>query len=280
LAAQSWQSCFDFLNGYCEQNNLLCFFLINTKLNLPYQPSGQFMKNKHTERLSELRTFYDSKYYSQVRPITSVSPHLRRLANKIGIKENQQVLDVACGTGNWLLACKELGAVTYGVDLSEKAIAACKEVMSVGEFHSTSAEELPFGNKIFDVVTCLGALEHFVDPHKALLEMVRVAKDDAKFLLLVPNADFLTRRLGLFSGTHQTDVKEEVRTLDEWQKLFEEAGFEVERRWPDLHVLSWSWISANGLSSIPLRAAQALALTIWPLKWQYQVYHLCRARKP
>jgi ubiquinone/menaquinone biosynthesis C-methylase UbiE len=238
------------------------------------------MKDKQSELLSELRSFYDSKYYRLIRPGTSVSRHLRRLARKIEIKEKQQVLDVACGTGSWLFACKELGAATFGVDLSEKAIAACKTIMPEGEFHSTSAEKLPFGDKRFDVVTCLGALEHFVDPHRALVEMTRVAKNDAKILLLVPNADFLTRRLGLFSGTHQTDAKEEVRTLDEWHKLFEGTGLEVERRWSDLHVLSWSWISANGLGSIPFRAAQALALTLWPLNWQYQVYHLCRVRKP
>jgi 2-polyprenyl-3-methyl-5-hydroxy-6-metoxy-1,4-benzoquinol methylase len=238
------------------------------------------MNDKQNERLSELRSFYDSKYYRQIRPSTSVPRYLRRLAYKLGIKENLQVLDVACGTGSWLLACQERGAATSGVDLSEKAIAACKAIMPAGEFHSTSAEKLPFGDKRFDVVTCLGALEHFVDPHSALMEMARVAKNDAYLLLLVPNADFLTRRLGLFSGTHQTDAKEEVRTLDEWQELFEGAGLQIITRWSDLHVLCWSWISANGLASIPLRALQALTLTIWPLNWQYQVYHLCRIRKP
>ena len=128
----------------------------------------------------------------------------------------QQVLDVACGVGNWLLACKQLGASTSGVDLSERAIAACKSVMPEGDFYAGPAESLPFEDERFDVVTCLGSLEHFVDPGNALKEMLRVAKDNATFLLLVPNADFLTRRLGFFTGTDQVDAKEEVRTLDEW----------------------------------------------------------------
>ena len=29
----------------------------------------------------------------------------------------------------------------------------------------------------------------------------------------------------------------------------------------------------------PLRTAQALALPVWPLSWQYQVYHLCVLRR-
>ena len=94
----------------------------------------------------------------------------------------------------------------------------------------------------------------------------------------MPNKDFLTAKFGLFSGTDQHDIKEEVRTLGEWKELFETADLEVIKRWKDLHVLSWSWISQKKWYHIPLRAAQALALVIWPLSWQYQVYHLCKKK--
>ena len=108
--------------------------------------------------------------------------------------------------------------------------------------------------------------------------MTRTARDDAVFLLLVPNKDFLTAKLGLFGGTDQHDIKEDVKTLSEWKELFETADLEVIRRWKDLHVLSWSWISQKKWYHIPLRAAQALALVVWPISWQYQVYHLCRKK--
>jgi 2-polyprenyl-3-methyl-5-hydroxy-6-metoxy-1,4-benzoquinol methylase len=234
------------------------------------------MNDSESERLAEMRTFYDSTYYKANRYNATPSRHLRRLARKIGIQQNQQVLDVACGVGVWLQACKLLGAIPHGVDLSGKAIAVCKKAFGQGEFYAAPAEALPFEDHRFDVVTCLGALEHFVNPQKALQEMIRVAKPDATFLLLVPNADFLTRRLGLFGGTHQVDATEEVRTLAGWQELFNASGLTVKERWRDLHVLSWTWISAGRWYAIPVRGAQALALAIWPLKWQYQVYHLCR----
>ena len=233
------------------------------------------MEDKESEQLAEIRSFYDSIYYKSEKPDITVSHHLRNLARKIGIQKEQQVLDVACGLGNWLLACRELDASTSGVDLSEKAISICKSVLPDGEFYATPAESLPFEDNRFDVVTCLGSLEHFVDPAKALNEMIRVAKDDAIFVLLVPNADFLTRRTGLFSGTYQVDAKEDVRTLSEWNSLLNNSGLIVTDKWKDLHVLSWSWISSGRWYSIPVRAAQALALTVWPLKWQYQVYHQC-----
>ncbi|MGH8107431.1 MAG: class I SAM-dependent methyltransferase [Arenimonas sp.] len=234
-------------------------------------------KDDEQRQLAAMRSFYDSVYHKSAKPISAVSNHLRRLARKVKIDAGQQVLDVACGVGEWLLACRERGAVPSGIDLSENAILACKKTFPEGEFHCMPAESLPFVDNRFDAVTCLGSLEHFIEPQKALAEMRRVAKADAVFLFLVPNSDFLTRKIGLFKGTYQIDAKEEVRTIEEWHGLFESAGLIVENSWRDLHVLSWRWISAGKWHLIPLRAAQALALAIWPLRWQYQIYFLCRS---
>lgn len=225
-----------------------------------------------------IRKFYNSVYYKNARATPGSLRHYDSLAAKINVQPGQNVLDVACGTGKWLYAVKERGGIPAGIDLSEKAIDICKSLLPESELYACSAEELPFENNRFHLVTCLGALEHFINPLKALQEMARTARDDAVFLLLVPNKDFLTRKLGLFGGTGQSDVREEVRTLEEWQDLFESAGLEVIKRWKDLHVLAWSWISAKRWYHIPLRTAQALALMIWPLSWQYQVYHLCKKK--
>lgn len=230
---------------------------------------------KNIQNHQKIQQFYDTVYYKDVTTEVNVSKHLRRLATKIGIHSDQHILDVACGTGAWLLATQERGAKPVGIDLSSKAIEICAKNMPNGKFHVGSAETLPFADNQFDIVSCLGSLEHFLEPKVALGEMVRVAKKEAIFLLLVPNADFLTRRLGFYHGTHQVDAKEEVRTLQEWQELFEATGLQVKERWKDLHVLSWSWITARRWYYMPFRAAQAVALATWPLSWQYQVYHLC-----
>ncbi|HEU4342883.1 MAG TPA: hypothetical protein VFU31_15085 [Candidatus Binatia bacterium] len=108
--------------------------------------------------------------------------------------------------------------------------------------------------------------------------MIRAAKPNAGFLLLVPNADFPPRRLGLYSGTEQAAVREEVRSLEGWQTLFQSAGLKVVDRWRDLHVVSVAWITRGPWYGWPVRGAQALALPLWPLSWQYQVYHLCALR--
>lgn len=227
------------------------------------------------DELDEMKSFYDGVYYADANKPLQGSAHLKSLARKVDIGSGDAVLDIACGLGEWLHVCATDGAKVYGVDLSERAIEYCSKHMPDGEFHAVPAENLPFADEQFNLVSCLGSLEHFVEPIVSLNEMTRVAKADAKFLILVPNADFLTRKLKLFGGTNQKDAKEVAQTLEEWDNLFEQAGLRVTRKWKDLHVLSWSWISMNGFLPAPFRALQALALLVWPLRWQYQVYHLC-----
>ena len=232
-------------------------------------------QNNDKHDLENIKEFYDNKYYDQKNDLNKIPSHYKRLAKSLKISPTQKILDVACGTGEWLKACNDNGANVYGVDLSEKAINLCGKRIPQGNFYQHSAEELPFEDESFNLVSCLGALEHFVDPEKALKEIVRVAQKEAKILLLVPNANFLTRRLKLFAGTYQVEAKEEVLSLQEWKEFFESSGLKIDSIWKDLHVLSWAWISIGKWYQMPLRALQAIALAFWPLNWQYQLYYLC-----
>lgn len=230
-------------------------------------------KNDHTI----LQSYYDNVYYGKdERKIVAPTAHHHRLAKKLGISKGHRILDVACGTGEWLLAAQERGATVVGIDLSARAIDVCERHIPEGDFRVGNAESLPFESEQFDLVTCFGSLEHFLSPELALAEMKRVAREDAIFLLLVPNSGFLTRRLGLFDGTDQISVKEEVRSLKQWTALFEKAGLVVEKRWRDLHILSRHWILRNPWYLVPIRTLQAFLLLFWPLSWQYQVYFLCK----
>lgn len=225
-----------------------------------------------------IRRFYDSQYYAVIGKDDRLPWHCRAVARRFGPFRGKAVLDVACGTGSWLAHFHRLGASTIaGIDLSTRAIDACRQRLPAGEFHCGPAETLPFGSAAFDVVTCMGSLEHFLDKPAALAEMRRVLKPGGCVVLLVPNAGFLTRRLGLYGGTQQRTVKEDVLSLDAWHQLIAAAGLRVEARWRDLHPLSRSWIFRGPALVWPIRAMQALALACWPLAWQYQVYHRCAA---
>jgi SAM-dependent methyltransferase len=223
-----------------------------------------------------VRRYYNERYYHVTAPAAKATSHLRRLASRLGVRPGQSLLDVACGSGVWLLAAHLAGMKVAGIDISNKAVEAARKTVPGADIRCGVAEKLPWEDKTFDVVTCLGSLEHFVDKKRALSEMNRIAKTDAQILILVPNAGFLTRRLGLFTGTEQAAVIEEVKTLSEWNAFFEACGLRVVERWRDLHVLSKEWIMKGPWYLWPFRIVQALLLAVWPLSWQYQVYHLCR----
>jgi SAM-dependent methyltransferase len=233
------------------------------------------------ERLDHrhVRDFYDRIYYQTHLLTGEVPRHLRRLALRFRPWHGTRLLDVACGPGIWLRAATALGAIPAGVDISEVAVEVCRKALPQAQLHCGPAEKLPFADGQFDFVCCLGALEHFLDPKSVLAEMVRVAKPEAEFLLLVPNADFPPIRFGMYQGTDQSGVREELRSLDGWQELFESAGLMVVNRWRDLHVLSYGWLTLGPWHFWPIRLAQAMLLAVWPLSWQYQVYHHCRLRK-
>jgi len=189
------------------------------------------------------------------------------------------VLDIACGTGAWLAVAGQQGAGIFGVDISETALKICKVRLPGAGICASLGEKLPFPGRCFDVITCLGSLEHFLDQEQALQEIRRIARETARIVILVPNAGFLTYRVGLFKGTEQSRVRETIRSIDEWRALFDQAGLAVSEMWADLHVINRDWILRGKWYRIPLRALQAVMLLIWPLQWQYQVYFLCRLKR-
>ena len=221
----------------------------------------------------QVKQFYDQEYYTHPLARGHVLPwHMRRVAARFAPLEGKAVLDVACGAGTWLAELQRRGATASGIDISEKAAALAREQLPQADIRCGVAESLPFRDAVFDLVTCMGSLEHFLDQPKALREMLRVGKPSATFLVLVPNSGFLTRRLGLYRGTGQTAICETVRSTAEWTVIFRDAGLRVRAMWRDLHPLGREWIRQGPPHAWPLRAAQAAALCCWPVRWQYQIY--------
>ena len=221
--------------------------------------------------------FYDQIYYAGAGgQRVSAAWHTRRIARRLGNLRDKRVLDVGCGLGEWLELLGRHGALLSGIDISERAVKVCREHLPGADVRLGSAGSLPWPDATFDLVTCLGSLEHFDDKPRALEEMVRVGAAQARYLILVPNAGFLTRRLGFYAGTQQTRLREDVYSLHKWAHLFRTAGLGVQRRWRDLHTLDHRWVTTGPTRQWVLRAAQAVMLPIWPIDWQYQVYHLCK----
>ncbi len=132
-----------------------------------------------------------------------------------------RILDVGCGTGANLLMLSQYGDAE-GVDVSEEALAFCRE-RGLDKVKLGAAEELPYEDGTFDLVTALDVVEHIDDDLAGLREMRRVLRPGGRVLLFVPTFMFLW---GL-----QDDVSNHRRRyrLPELQRVLEQAGFEIER---------------------------------------------------
>ncbi|MEM6581217.1 MAG: class I SAM-dependent methyltransferase [Pseudomonadota bacterium] len=219
-----------------------------------------------------VKAFYDQNYYSDIEGSGHPTKHHIRLAERLGINADERLLDVACGTGEWLKAVCVNGTKVSGIDLSERAVDFCRRDNPHGDFHCQSCEQLPFENDFFDWVSCLGSLEHFPDKSASMTEMVRVLRPGGSLVMSVPNSDFIGYKLGLYAGTNQAGVIETPMPISFWQALGEGAGMKLTRKWRDLHFVNLDWIRQNGMVKAVPRGLAALTIAALPLSLQYQVY--------
>lgn len=102
-----------------------------------------------------------------------------------GVEAGCHVLDVAAGPGYVAAAAAERGAEATGIDFAEAAVTVAREQYPDIEFHTGSAEELPFPNVQFDVVLMNFGLLHLARPERALAEAQRVLRPGGRIAFSV-----------------------------------------------------------------------------------------------
>jgi ubiquinone/menaquinone biosynthesis C-methylase UbiE/uncharacterized protein YbaR (Trm112 family) len=103
------------------------------------------------------------------------------------IKPGDRVLSTSVGTGSDLPFLPQ-GCEFYGLDLSPEMLAICERKMrrlgAAAELFLGLAEHLPFKPGSFDVVYQMGGINFFTDQARAIREMVRVAKNGSKIVIM------------------------------------------------------------------------------------------------
>jgi ubiquinone/menaquinone biosynthesis C-methylase UbiE len=147
-------------------------------------------------------------------------------------KEDERILDIACGGGALSLKIAEKGCEVYGVDISEDAINGAKRLAErekiACEFEIGSAEDLPYPDGYFDKVICSSSLEHFKDDIRALKEMHRVLKPNGSVVLTTDSFTYpISEEL---KETHR-EIAYVVNyyTAEKLKERFGIAGFEMNR---------------------------------------------------
>jgi len=150
---------------------------------------GVYLGRRAVIWLYDLYAFrYDAvkNYYRDYEHIYLAHPIMEAIAPQ----RNPLVLDVATGTGRLPLALvrhTHFDGRIIGIDLSRKMLhSASRNLYPYAErvdFIWSPAEDLPFTDNAFDVVTCLEALEFMTQPKAVLRELVRVLRPGGLLLI-------------------------------------------------------------------------------------------------
>ena len=104
----------------------------------------------------------------------SAAPAHEALIAASGIRSGSRVLDVGCGSGEFLRTLAQHGAVATGVDPAPGMVALARTLAPLADVRIAEAEDLPFADASFDVVTAVNALQFADDTVDALAEFARV----------------------------------------------------------------------------------------------------------
>ena len=161
---------------------------------------------------------------------------LARIVELAGLRGDERVLDIATGGGHTALAFAPHVAEVVASDLTPDMLAAARrfvESQGVGNvsFELADAEDLPFTDASFDMVTCRVAAHHFADIGAFALETARVLRPGGRLLLsdtVAPEDQaldsFINQVEKLRDPTHVRDY-----TVSEWRDVLNATGLAVEQ---------------------------------------------------
>ena len=107
-------------------------------------------------------------------------------AAALRLQPDDDLLDVACGSGSFLATCALQVRFAAGVDASDLAVASARKHLATRLADGTAeivlgdAAHLPWPDGRFSAVTCLGSLDLMPEPERVLREMRRVLRPDGR----------------------------------------------------------------------------------------------------
>jgi len=164
-----------------------------------------------------------------------------KLFELLGVKEDEDVLDVGCGTGSLTSKIRAITAGrVVGIDPSEGMIEKARNAYkdSGVTFLQSCAEDVEYENR-FDVIFCNSAFQWLknTEPalarlHKALRPGGRIGVQAPATSLYQPNIIKATEQISVEPETKDTFARFEspwvfFETADEYTRLFESAGYKV-----------------------------------------------------
>lgn len=185
-------------------------------------------------------------------------------------------LDVGCGSGNFICCLEDWfpDADINGLDISPELLEYVARRTDRASLAWASAEEIPFDNEIFDVVSALQVVEHLAEPDRFFVEAHRILKADGLLLLATPNPEGLAAKLlgDRWSGFRFDHVS--LRTPENWSRTITNAGFDI----LDSGTTLFNGVPIIGSFPLALPLKVLQAIFGW-FPWQQGSSYMCISRK-
>jgi SAM-dependent methyltransferase len=204
------------------------------------------------------------------------------IAPGIAVKKGMQIVDVGCGDGGYATFCASMGANLTFIDIQDEKVEALRKQLGAGDYQGefkgivSECNPIPLPDNYADLVMSTEVLEHVPDPKQFLSEMVRIAREDATFLLTVPDS----RGENLIMPTAPDVYFREpnhihIFTPEDFEQLAESCGLEVVSHhyvgafWAIFFLLKWA--SSDGEQAI--NEANHPMTQHWTKVWQEILSH-------
>jgi ubiquinone/menaquinone biosynthesis C-methylase UbiE len=142
------------------------------------------------------------------------------------VKRGESLIDIGCGTGEFIVQLRERFNRLVGIDTSSHAIKFTARRVGKGRNILLECGELDsfhFPAEHFDVCLCLDVLEHVKDLSSLLQEIHRILRPGAEMIVTVPNwYDIIVSGILRIDPLHINTF-----TPWRWMKLLKRAGFKI-----------------------------------------------------
>jgi ubiquinone/menaquinone biosynthesis C-methylase UbiE len=163
--------------------------------------------------------------------VHATGPSLARLLELIETKPTWRHLDIATGAGHTALAFAPKVAKVTASDITPEMLREVRKGATergLGNVitRQTAAEDLPFPDTSYHLVTCRLAAHHFRNPKAFVREADRVLITGGRFALVdnvSPEDEDLARRYNAFEKLRDPSHGRAL-SVDEWANLIREAG--------------------------------------------------------
>jgi ubiquinone/menaquinone biosynthesis C-methylase UbiE len=189
-----------------------------------------------TEAQEQARKLWASgDYPSAMRVIAGVGP---LAVEKAAVSGDEQVLDVACGNGNATIPAAKTGAKTTGLDITPELLEAGKKAaVEAGveiEWIVGDAQDLPFDDASFDVVTSVFGCMFAPDHRRTAEELVRVLKPGGRMVVTAWRPEGNFGRMFRTIASHMPAPPEGFQPPPLWgmeehvREIFEGTGIDLD----------------------------------------------------